>query len=193
MSDFERYAVQRLLDQAAAVGVDVSGMSAGSMCNPGGSTGARQWSRLHPDADPVGCCMGEALDGPEGCTCWRPVYEVDQAEPRPPQCNEDLLVQVRMCGDCAFRKDSPERADKWSEDALFDLARGGKPFWCHQGMRRPIRHVHPDGRVVDGDTADWNPPSVQGIPYQADGSPGLLCAGWMAHAVRAHVEVLGGG
>jgi hypothetical protein len=40
---------------------------------------------------------------------------------------EDLLVQPRMCGDCAFRKDSPERSTPFEEEALFALARSGLP------------------------------------------------------------------
>lgn len=180
MSAFERFAVQRLLDQAKGLGVDVGGLSASSLCQPGGSYAARAWAHEHPDDDPM-CCYA-AMAEPANCTCWAPVYEGGQAEPRPPQSAEDLLVQRRMCGDCAFRPGSQERSDEWSEEALYHLAATGKPFWCHDGMRRPVRWEHPDGRVIDGDPDDWKPPIVSGIPYRADGRPGLLCAGWMAVA-----------
>jgi hypothetical protein len=114
-----------------------------------------------------------------------PVFDVEQQRPRPPAGPEELAVQRALCGDCAFRKGSPERADEWTESALFDLAASSVPFWCHQGMRRPVRWEHPDGRTVAGSTDDWQPPMVAGIPYQADGTPGLLCAGWAARAARA--------
>lgn len=189
MSSFERYAIQRLIDQASALGVDVPVEVHAIL---GGdhviSHGAREWARLHPD-EITGCCDGDALYGPERCTCWVAVYDGEQQPPRPPERAEELCVRDGMCGDCAFRKGSPERSDPWSEDALFELARGGQPFWCHDGMRRPVRWEHPDGRVVEGSPHDWQPPGVSGIPYRADGSPGLLCSGWMARLKRTASEV----
>ncbi|MER7002235.1 hypothetical protein ABT297_04190 [Dactylosporangium sp. NPDC000555] len=193
MSAFERYAVQLLIDQANAAGVDVPdtiNKIASSLANADhcGSYPARTWAEQHPDeADwPVGCCIGNDLGGPDRCTCWVPVFALEQQPPRPPREPADIERQPRMCGDCAFRKGSPERADQFMEDALFDLAASGQPFWCHQDMRRPLYWRHPDGRRVEGSTADWQPPFVAGVPYRADGRPGLLCAGWLARAERAH-------
>jgi hypothetical protein len=120
-----------------------------------------------------------------GCYCWRPVFDVEQADPIPPASPDDIGVQARMCGDCAFRKGSPERAYEFEEEALFSLADEGTPFYCHDGMRRPVRWEHPDGRSIPGDPADWQPPMVCGLPYRTDGRPGLLCAGWAARAARS--------
>lgn len=36
-----------------------------------------------PDAGEGVCCMGAAAMGPERCTCWEPVYDLDQADPDP--------------------------------------------------------------------------------------------------------------
>lgn len=35
-------------------------------------------------------------------------------------------------------------------------------------------------RIPAASTGDYQPPIVEGIPYRADGQPGLLCAGWVA-------------
>lgn len=190
VSDFQRHAVRMLVEKATAAGIPVP-VEVASLAIDGHTsmTGALLWVQAHPDDDWASCCIGGGIKGPEYCTCWEPVYELDQAEPRPPQCPDDLQVQRRVCGDCAFRPDSPERADEFSAEALLDLAASGTPFWCHQGMRRPLAWRHPDGRTVPGDPADWTPPKVRGIPYQADGSPGLLCAGWAARAARARADV----
>ena len=34
-----------------------------------------------PDAGEGMCCIGAAVYGPGHCTCWTPVYDLDQAEP----------------------------------------------------------------------------------------------------------------
>lgn len=189
-SDFERRAIQRLVDQATDLGVDVPDEISSLLdghCR--GNNGARLWARAHPDDEGgTGCCWGESLDGPEGCNCWVPIYNAEQAAPVPPASPDDIQVQKRMCGDCAFRKGSPERDSAWKEEALLSLAEEGTPFYCHEDMRRPIRWEHPDGRVVEGSTDDWQPPIVRGLPYRLDGRPGLLCAGWAARASRAEAR-----
>jgi hypothetical protein len=182
VSDFERYAVARVVREAEQLGVEVPG----ELCNidaapHDGSYAARRWAQLHPDDDATICCYG-SVDRPDRCTCWQPVYAVEQAPPRPPADPGDLQVQEGMCGDCAFRPGSPERGDEWMAEALYAAAAGGIPFWCHQGMRRPDHWLHPDGRRVEGSSDDWQPPIVNRIPYRADGAPGLLCAGWAAVA-----------
>lgn len=191
MSALQRAGVARLIARAADIGVsvpeEVHAIATGSVCQAG-SLGALLWVKAHPDddpGDPVGCCWGEANDGPEGCTCWVPVYDIAQAPPRPPTDPDDLAAQPVMCGDCAYRKDSPERATPHEEEVLLELPDSGRPFWCHEGMRRPVSWVHPDGREVPGDPANWTPPVVGSIPYRADGSPGLLCHGWATRAARA--------
>jgi hypothetical protein len=186
VSALERDAVQHLIDKATAAGVPVPAEIAGLVerLDHGSSYPARAWAEAHPDEDQVPCCMGSIHD-PEGCTCWTPVYDTDQATPRPPTSAGDLQVQAAMCGDCAYRPGSPERADQWLADELYALPAQGKAFYCHDGMRRPAYWQHPDGRRVDGAPDDWQPPMRGGIPYRADGSPGLLCAGWMARRMQA--------
>jgi hypothetical protein len=185
VSAFERFAVQRVLDKAHAAGVhvpdDVSHINA---CLVTGSYPARAWAAAHPDPGWVPCCWGSMHD-PGGCTCWEPVFEVEQQPPRPPANPGDIEVAASMCADCAFRPGSPERATTFEKEALFALADEGTPFWCHQGMRRPDRWVHPDGRVVPGDPDDWTPAQLGPVAFRADGSPALLCAGWAARAGRA--------
>lgn len=142
-----------------------------------------------PGVDP-GCCMGSAMDGPRGCSCWTPVYDADQVEPlvglpRP--------TRPRMCGDCAYRPGSPERSgdESYTADAeqLEHLAATGTPFGCHDGMRRVIGWRHPSGAYVAATSTDYYQPPIRGgVPYRADGTPGELCAGWDARrrALAAH-------
>jgi hypothetical protein len=117
------------------------------------------------------CCFAAANDGPAACSCWEPIYDLEQAEPR-----IDVTPQTRsqMCGDCAYRIDSPERRE--DPYALVDL----ENFWCHRGIRRPVRWRHPDGRERPGSPSDYQPPIVAGVPYRADGQPAARCGGWAA-------------
>ena len=62
---------------------------------------------LLPDDGPNDCCFAAFDRGPQWCTCWEPVYDLEQEEPN--------LVAVpatrtTMCDDCACRPDSPERS-----------------------------------------------------------------------------------
>jgi len=182
-SSFERAAIARLVERAESLGVEVPA-AVSSLCTQGtGNHGALLWANAHPGEQPPTCCYGSMYDA-EGCTCWRPVYDVEQAAPRPLNGPQDLAVRAAPCGDCAYRKGSPERTDEWREDLLLALPGKGEPFFCHDGMRRPVRWEHPDGRTVPGDPDDWHPAMAGRIPYRADGSPGLLCAGWAARAAR---------
>jgi hypothetical protein len=117
------------------------------------------------------CCAGAAEWGPGRCTCWDPVYDLEQAEPRTDEVPE---TRSQMCGDCAYRPDSPERqADPYGMIGLPN-------FWCHRGMRRPKEWRHPDGRVRRADPANYQPPIVDGVAYRADGHPAARCGGWAA-------------
>lgn len=146
----------------------------------GGPTGGGLFAAANPDAEPIGCCYGEVMGGIEGCTCWRPVFDVDQAQPRPVP-REQWQTQPQRCGDCAYRPGSKELADPFTREELtLTLPAGDRPFWCHQGMRRPAAWEHPGRGVIDADPDDWQPAQERGVPYQADGSVALICAGWAA-------------
>jgi hypothetical protein len=147
-----------------------------------------------PDAGEGMCCIGAAVYGSQRCTCWEPIYDQEQAEPRP-----DLIgtVQRSMCPDCAFRAGSPERTGQPgyqcnSQEEIDDLVVAGTPFFCHQGVRRIIRWRHPSGMVIDAHPGAYAPiqqplPAVKGDPsttrmvgFKANGEPMSLCAGWTA-------------
>lgn len=188
MSDLERAAVRRLVDQARELGVNVPDRIV-DLCTLTISSGARLWAEAHPDEAATGdylpCCYGVANGDPEQCTCWEPVFDTEQEPPRPVSRPADLTVAPDMCSDCAYRPGSPERRDQWLAEKLLELPATGEAFWCHRGMRRPVRWQHPDGRTVDGSPDDWQPARFGAVPYQADGSPALLCYGWAARAARA--------
>jgi hypothetical protein len=183
-SAFEREAIMGLIEQAEQLGVDVPDEVLDICMSPPMPHGGMLWVKAHPDRaeEGNGCCAGDAIQGPEYCTCWEPVYEAVQARPVPDP--DGVVARDGLCGDCAFRPGSPERAEDYTRETLFRLADTGRPFYCHDGMRRPVLYRHPDGREVAGDTADWQPPIVDGIPYRLDGRPGMLCAGWAARAGR---------
>ncbi|MCF7551004.1 hypothetical protein [Pseudonocardia sp. WMMC193] len=135
------------------------------------------------------CCEGAFDDGPEACTCWTPVYDLEQSPPDT-RAAELLAAGIepntrpRMCEDCAYRPTSPERtgAEDVAGDAEFleRIARRGERFFCHQGIRRPVKLVHPSGAEIPGHTAAYDPPIAAGVPWRADGTPAELCAGWAA-------------
>lgn len=135
-----------------------------------------------PDVGP--CCIGSAAMGPQHCTCWEPVYDTGQAEPVP----GSLGMRTRMCHDCAYRPNSPEkRGEKGYQgdaETLDELVMNGELFVCHQGFRRVVKYVHPSGAEIPAHPADYAPSFIGGIPHKADGSPGDLCAGWSARRLH---------
>lgn len=144
-----------------------------------------------PDLPDTGgsCCWGVVVYGPQRCTCWEPVYDLEQASPDPEAARWlaagiEPSTRRRMCGDCAYRPGSPERSgdETYAGDPEFleHIAGAGERFWCHQGMRRPVLWRHPSGIEIPGHPGAYRPPKVGGVPYKADGTPGDLCAGWAA-------------
>lgn len=139
-----------------------------------------------PDAGHGACCIGAAVHGPQRCTCWVPVYDLDQQPVRPglplPR------VPLRMCGDCAYRPHSPERqgAEDYAgdEDLLEELVASGTPFYCHEGIRHPIAWRHPSGVEVPGHPGSYDPPILAGVPYKADGTPANVCTGWLLRRAK---------
>lgn len=130
------------------------------------------------NADEVPCCIGGAMRGPRACTCWQPVFDVDQADVQIEEPN--VRTRTECCFDCAYRNDSPERAEGY-DDELRDIAGDGSTFACHQGMRRVVAWRHPDGRELPAGDGDYQPPMVGLVAFKADGTPADLCAGWAAH------------
>lgn len=144
-------------------------------------------------AAPVDCCPGRIADGPAGCTCWEPVFDLDQVDPDPAAAlaiatgDAQPEERPRMCGNCAYRPNSPEKTGQATHagnaSELERLARTGERFYCHDGMRVPVAWRHPAGMRIpaapDRD-GDYQPPIVLGTPFRVDGRPGLLCAGWAA-------------
>lgn len=139
-----------------------------------------------PDAGNGACCYGAAIYGPNRCTCWTAVFDLEQQEIRPglplPR------IPVRMCADCAYRPGSPERTGEegyaGDEDELDRLVETGEPFCCHEGIRRPLKWVHPSGAEVPGMDAAYDPPIVDRIPYKADGTPADVCSGWLLRRAK---------
>lgn len=143
-----------------------------------------------PDLN-LGCCYGATMRNT--CTCWRPVYDAPgQADPI-----DGMTPTVRpgMCGDCAYRPGSPEKAGdpehRGDASELERLAAAGEPFYCHDGMRRIVRWVHPSGAEVPGHPADYAPPIAGSVPYRANGAPGYLCAGWNARRRALEAKAAG--
>lgn len=126
------------------------------------------------------CCLGALEDGPGGCTCWEAVYDLDQA---PVDRLSMPGTRAEMCADCAYRPGSPE--SQGDDRYVGKPTAPGVVFWCHTGMRKPLRYRHPAGITVEVTGDFYKPPirDVDGvaIPYKADGTAGERCAGWAAH------------
>lgn len=142
-----------------------------------------------PDAGGGMCCMGAAAMGPQRCTCWEPVYDLEQAEPDPTAvrllgAGVQPVTRTVPCHDCAYRPGSPERRGEegyaGNQELLDHIVASGERFWCHQGMRKPIAWRHPSEATVPVEVDGYDPPRVEGVPYKADGQPGEVCAGWAA-------------
>jgi hypothetical protein len=144
--------------------------------NPPGPAG--QPTEWPDDYEGVPCCMGSAVNGPAGCTCWRPIYDRRQRKPvaGPPP------VRSEMCADCAYRPGSPERADTFLYEQIDSITYNDRtPFYCHQGIRRVVAWRHPDGRVLDAEPGAYAP-GREHPPCKANGQPAEVCGGWAAIA-----------
>jgi hypothetical protein len=133
------------------------------------------------------CCIGAMEDGPASCTCWEVVYDREQS---PINRASDPTTRSKMCEDCAYRPDSPERSE---DDRYIQPHEDPEvPFWCHQGMRKEIEYRHTTlGIVVPASGDFYKPPIREGVPYMADGSAGQRCAGWAAKRRQAGEDVAG--
>jgi hypothetical protein len=155
-------------------------MSAGHLPK-GGVYGAIEM----PDPVNGACCIGSAAMGPQYCTCWEPVYDLEQHDITP---GKPASARSTLCGDCAYRPGSPERSgdERYIGDPEFlaQIAQTGDIFWCHQGLRRVVKLRHPSGAEVVIETDHYDPPKDGGVPFKADGTPGDICAGWSAHRAR---------
>jgi hypothetical protein len=136
------------------------------------------------------CCVPAARHGSMECICWQPVWDTEQQDLRPSA--PAPASPPRMCADCAYRPRSPERTGdpsyKGDTGHLQAIATAGDPFWCHQGMRRPLKWVHPSGAEIPGSPANYRPPIRGGVPYKADGTAADLCSGWYLLRARQAVQ-----
>lgn len=126
------------------------------------------------------CCEGSRAHGATACICWA---RVDDLEQQPLEVNAKVSTREHMCVDCAYRPNSPEKSGDASyradADELERIAACDE-FWCHEGIRKPVRWRHPAGIEIDGHPGGYDPPIVGCVPHKADGSPAELCAGWDA-------------
>lgn len=159
-------------------------MSLGHICGQD-SGAAALLARIIERLKDEPCCWGSSHDGPSGCTCWEPVYDLDQ-QPPIAIAAEHVQTRAEMCADCAFRPDSPERRgdDRYSHNSDEELRELGH-FWCHQGMRKPIAWRHPTfGITLDADTDAYAPPMLRVgdtvVPFKASGAPADRCGGFAA-------------
>lgn len=123
------------------------------------------------------CCMGAAMRGAAYCSCWDPIFDIEQAET---DTSTSPTMRMKCCHDCAYRQGSPERK---RDDGTLDeiVANPERVFWCHQGMRKIVAWRHPDGRELPAGPEDaYKPPIIGKVPYLADGTAGERCAGWAA-------------
>lgn len=130
------------------------------------------------------CCFGAATMGPDDCTCWEPVHDLEQTAPDVD--GQQVVRPDGMCGNCAYRPDSPEKNGhpNYRGDAtdLEIMAESGRPFYCHDGLRRRVGWLHPPtGTWLPVSIAeDYDPPTRGGVAYRTDGAPAYRCAGWDA-------------
>ena len=147
---------------------------------------AEYWPNPEKWSGELYCCWGVINSGDyRDCSCWEPIYDLEQQ----PVTIAEAGCRTVPCHDCAYRVDSPERQGDESvvgdDYELQRIVALGQPFWCHQGIRRPVAFVHyPTGIVVPGDAADYRPPMRQSRPYKADGTPADMCAGWASRRLR---------
>ena len=136
------------------------------------------------------CCYGAAFSDGENCTCWEPAVEPHETEQLQ---HGPMDVRRHRCGDCAYRRDSPERQAIGGDTMPYQP---NGVFLCHDGMPKVTKYVHPDGAEVpagEGEHADYRPVERGAMAWQADGRPAIVCAGWAADN-RAYYEArqLGG-
>lgn len=138
-----------------------------------------------PVIDPP-CCEGAATRGPDHCSCWEPVYDVEQQ----PLMEGPREIRPSMCEGCAYRPGT--EAAQWRADT--GIPDRAKEFFCHIGTRKLIAWRHPSGlEIAHGPDhgpyaypddpepvaeAEHDGPTVDGRPYDADGSPSPICTGW---------------
>lgn len=144
-----------------------------------------QIATLDPNGVGWFCCWDAVLEGEDGdtaasirgCTCWTPVYDLEQhdPEPGPPR------TRAEQCHDCAYLAATGREPDRYPEqrdrDRLFELG-PDEPFYCHVGMRRIVAWEHPDGHRVEAVQDDYASPVRGRTAYKADGTPADRCAGW---------------
>lgn len=129
-----------------------------------------------PDATLNMCCIGAANTDGDKCTCWQPVVEPQTG----PAQEGPMAVQPKRCGDCAYRRDSPERQAIGGDTMPYIPE---NRFLCHDGMARVTSYRHDEGyetHALTGAHTDYRPPTNGWACWQKDGTPAIVCAGWAA-------------
>lgn len=141
-----------------------------------------------PAPDPeVPCCETAAYSNGKACSCWEPIFSA----PTPPVLLEGPQApRPKMCHDCAYRPGSPERTEVDGEQLEAPLS---QPFQCHDGMPKLLGWTHPElpgaclVAAAIGDRDSFGPVIRGAQSWRADGTPALMCAGWVAvSGARGH-------
>ena len=105
-----------------------------------------------------------------------------------PKCERLQEVELRrdactqLCDNCAFRPDSPERADPWGWMRMQEKhIENGVPFYCHKGLPLEFDAQDKTTHVIDTDATKLE-------------AKEKTCAGWSAHRLaHCHREVSSNG
>lgn len=121
-----------------------------------------------PDDQIVPCCDASAYSDGARCECWT----VELATPQEPICEGPVNVRRKACFDCAYRKDSVERAR--GEEPNPD---GGLIF-CHWDAPPVARATHPpSGHTIEYVPGEVYDPIQHGDRYwKSNGLPQDYCA-----------------
>jgi len=121
-----------------------------------------------PEDQIVPCCASAAYTGGDRCDCW----VVELADTQMPLQEGPVAVRRKACADCAYRRDSVERAR--GEEPNPD---GGLIF-CHWDAPAVLRAVHPpSGHVIEYAPGEIYDPVQHGDrAWKVTGQPQDYCA-----------------
>lgn len=127
---------------------------------------------IHVDVD---MCAGGHGPGIAACPHCAITWEIFKAE--------DLLDDTPLssfkssCNNCAFRKDSPERADPYTWMQISESLEDGVPFYCHKGV--PITPNTNHGFAYPTKTTVVEQAGKRVTIETPDRAQLRLCRGWL--------------